>query len=165
MTDHHIPIELTQGYVAYVDPIDADLADFNWHVHIKDFNQYAMRRISTDSGRKWVHLHREVLMRILKRTLGDEERADPIDGNGLNCSRNNLRLAAPAQIQQSRINQHNNTSGYRGVYLERKSGKFIAQIGVNGTTKRIGQFDTPVAAYEAYCKSAVELYGEFARTK
>lgn len=48
--------------------------------------------------------------------------------------------------------------------LHKATGKFQAQIKLNGSNKYIGLFESISAAADAYDQAAVELFGEFART-
>jgi hypothetical protein len=56
----------------------------------------------------------------------------------------------------------NNRSGYRGVSLNSRSGKWHAQIKIHGKQTYIGRFDIPLDAARAYNAAAVEHFGEFA---
>jgi hypothetical protein len=61
----------------------------------------------------------------------------------------------------SGIHKHN-TSGYRGVSQNKKSGKWHAQIKIYGKQTYLGRFDTPEEAADIYDKAAKEHFGEFA---
>ena len=90
------------------------------------------------------------------------EQIDHIDGNRANNAIENLRPATNSQNQQNRAKQKTNTSGYKGVHWRKDAGKWQAQIAINGKRKHLGYFDTAEQAHEAYCKTAIELHGEFA---
>ena len=90
------------------------------------------------------------------------EQVDHIDGNRANNAIENLRPATPSQNQYNVKKQKNNTSGYKGVTWYKKTGKWKAQIGINGKKKNLGYFDCPKKAYEVYCQAANELHKEFA---
>lgn len=53
-----------------------------------------------------------------------------------------------------------NTSGYRGISLVKKTGKYHAQIQVNGTKIHIGFFDDIIDAAKAYDKKVRQLFGD-----
>ena len=93
--------------------------------------------------------------------LDDSVFIDHIDLNRLNNSKDNLRVCTKTQNRQNRTKQSNNTSGFKGVSYDKKRNKWQAGIGVNGKRIGLGRFDTPELAYEAYCKSAKEIQGEF----
>lgn len=88
---------------------------------------------------------------------------DHRDGNKLNNRWDNLRLANSSQNQCNRRKSKSNTSGFKGVYWNKRHRKWRAKIGVFGKQKYLGFFKTPEAAFEAYKSAALELHGEFAR--
>jgi len=47
----------------------------------------------------------------------------------------------------------NNSSGFRGVYKHKQSGKWAACMTINGKTKHLGVFNSPEEASEAYEKA------------
>jgi hypothetical protein len=89
---------------------------------------------------------------------------DHIDGNGLNNSFANLRLATKEQNAQNSAIRKTNTSGMKGAFFHKPSGCWLSAISVNGKRFYLGQFKTAEQAHDAYCKAAAELHGEFART-
>lgn len=54
-----------------------------------------------------------------------------------------------------------NSSGHTGVYLNRKSGKWQAQIGFKGKTYYLGSYASAEEAAEARRKAEERVYGEF----
>lgn len=158
-----IEVSLTQGYIAIIDRVDADLAELNWHAEIGKYGHvYAARMVTVNGKRKCILMHRV----ILERATGDlpsSVRCDHEDGNGLNNIRSNLRRSTAIQNGGNSKRSSRNTSGYKGVYYHARKCKWCSQINVNGKQKHIGMFDTPEQAHEAYQKKAIELYGEFAR--
>ena len=69
----------------------------------------------------------------------------------------NLRYITPSQQNQNTNLHPNNTSGYRGVFLDKSSGKWRSRIRVNNKKYSLGSYLTPEEAYAAYLK-AVPLY-------
>lgn len=49
--------------------------------------------------------------------------------------------------------QRNNTSGFRGVSFQKKTGKYRAQLMVNGKQNHLGEYDTPEQAFQAYTQA------------
>jgi hypothetical protein len=88
---------------------------------------------------------------------------DHRDGDGLNNRWANLRVATSAQNKRNSRRQCNNTSGFKGVSVNKCGDRFRAQIGVRGRNKHIGYFDTAEAAHAAYVAAAEKHFGEFAR--
>jgi hypothetical protein len=89
---------------------------------------------------------------------------DHINGNGLDNRRCNLRIATHGQNQMNRRKQlKKSTSKYKGVSLNKKDGKWFAEIDYNGIHYHIGSFIDEVDAAKAYDEKARELFGEFAR--
>lgn len=78
----------------------------------------------------------------------------------------NLRLASRAENAHNVARVSTNSTGYKGVAVfnnPRNRKKYRAQIRANGQRLFLGLFHTPEEAYEAYCKKARELHGEYAR--
>lgn len=64
----------------------------------------------------------------------------------------NLRSASRAENNQNRARQSNNTSGYAGVFLDKRCGKWRAKITVNRIDYDLGAFDDREAAAAAYAR-------------
>lgn len=90
---------------------------------------------------------------------------DHINGNPSDNRISNLRAATPAQNQANGRGRKNNTSGFRGVSWCRRSRKWVAHIRINGKQTRLGLFDNASNAGAVYEAKAIELYGEFAKTR
>lgn len=158
-----IEIPLTRGYIAIVDPCDSDLAAYKWFASHPA--PYAMRTTGGRDCRKVHLLHRVIMERVIGRNLQSNEQVDHIDNNPLNNSRSNLRVCTPSQNHHNIRRNTKNTSGYKGVSRKRRDGSWQTSITTNGKRIWLGAFDTPEAAYEAYCAAAREYHGEFARVK
>jgi len=89
-----------------------------------------------------------------------DTRLDHIDCNRLNNRPENLRSATDQQNAGNvlRLFQHN-TSGYRGVSLNQRSGKWHAQIKLFGKQTYLGRFDTPEEAAASYNEAARKHFG------
>lgn len=157
-----VEIPLTKGFTAIVDEIDADLTMQKWCSLVQPTgNVYAKCARGFKSKHKTILLHKVILERILGREMTKGERVDHKNGNTLDDTRSNLRLATHAQNMRNSKRRKNNSSGYKGVNFFR--GKWRAQIQHEKKNITIGMFDTPEQAHEAYCAKALELQGEFAR--
>lgn len=145
-------IPLTRSLVALVDDEDYEsLSAYKWHARKDGYRFYAAR----SHGGSTILMHRV----LLGAPAGMA--ADHLSGDGLDNRRANLRLATHAQNIHNRGANKNNTSGYKGVSLNR--GRWAAHINVNGKRKHLGSFSYPQEAHAAYCSAAEKLHGEFAR--
>ena len=88
---------------------------------------------------------------------------DHIDGNPSNNNIDNLRPATRVQQMRNMKVPVTNTTGYKGI--KKHKNKWTAQISINNKQKYLGIYDSPELAHTAYCNSAKELFGEFARLK
>lgn len=70
----------------------------------------------------------------------------------------NLRVATRSENMQNRQRYKNNASGFRGVFVCKKTGRWKSQITVNGKHAHLGLFDSPEAAHAAYCAAAAEVH-------
>ena len=70
----------------------------------------------------------------------------------------NLREATNAQNKQNLSMLKTNTSGYKGVSWYSPTGKWKAQIQVDGKNRSLGYFATPKEASEAYKRAKRELH-------
>lgn len=162
-----ITVGLTRGYVAFIDDEDADLATVKWRAHVDKECRgvYAVREVRDNlktNKRRTERLHRIILSRMLGRDLTNKEDTDHINTNPLDNRRENLRLATRSQNLQNTPKRRDNTSGYKGVYYHRQSGKWQATIQKNGRRYSLRYWDTPEEAYHAYMNAAKNLFGEFA---
>ena len=111
--------------------------------------------------RKRILMHRAIMEKILGHPLEDGQFVDHRDGNGLNNTRANLRVATRAQNKANSKKQSDNKSGYKGVCWKADRMKWHAQITVNRKVINLGYFDDPETAYQEYCKAAKIHFGEF----
>lgn len=73
----------------------------------------------------------------------------------------NLRAANQKINSANSTLSRKNTSGYRGVSRNSSSGKWHAQIKIDGKQTYLGRRDTPEEAYELYVKAARDHFGEY----
>jgi hypothetical protein len=142
-------IKLTKNQVALVDDEWFDyLNQWSWYAAKWRGNYYAVRRdpATTKGGKRpMVPMHRVI--------------AGAPDGNN---TRRNLRVCSPSKNQVNKPLDRRNKTGYKGVCQDKKTGEFIAQIGHNRTTIKLGKFADPIEAARAYDRKARELFGDFA---
>lgn len=76
----------------------------------------------------------------------------------------NLRLASMSENACNGVLRSTNTSGFRGVSLDKRKTKkkWLAQIVKDGKQHSLGYFLTKEEAYDAYREAAQRLHGAFA---
>lgn len=75
----------------------------------------------------------------------------------------NLREADQSLNSMNRKTRQNARSGFKGASWHSRSGKWRAQICLQGKNQILGEFATAEEAHQAYCLKARELFGEFFR--
>jgi hypothetical protein len=84
---------------------------------------------------------------------------DHINGNRSDNRLANLRAATERMnCENQRAAQPHSSSGLLGVSWCSFSGKWRAQIGVDGRSVKLGRFETPEEAHAAYVKAKRELH-------
>jgi hypothetical protein len=91
-----------------------------------------------------------------------KELIDHKNGNRTDNRFENLREATRQQNGRNGRRHKDNKCGYKGVRWHKAAQKWVAQIGVEGKRLHIGSFDKIEDAVDAYRKSAILHYGEFA---
>lgn len=146
-------IKLTKGKVAIVDNADYKwLNQWKWCAILTDRKTggYALRSRWDPSAKR----RGQVLMHRLIMGEPDGMLVDHINRNSLDNRRENLRITTYSGDRANRGMFKNNTSGYKGVSAEKKSGKWKMVV------RKV--FDTPEEAARAYDKCARVLFGEYA---
>ena len=93
------------------------------------------------------------------------ESVDHINGVRDDNKLSNLRKATKAENSRNMGLTRNNRSGFKGVWIDKKSQKYTSRITAKGIGEYLGLFDTAEQAHAAYCEAAKKYHGEFARTK
>lgn len=156
-------IELTRGYVALVDNVDyEELSQYKWLTLTNSHSDhiYAARH-NPNKRPSLLLMHRQIL------GLTDPKvHTDHVNGDGLDNRRSNIRACTPRENMQNQKISSINTSGFKGVDVNRmgKCNPWRASIRVNDKNIYIGVYSTPEMAARAYDEAAIEHFGKFART-
>ena len=128
------------------------LSQFNWFLVTKRL--YVARSCSE---RGLVYMHREIAG--FPKGLD----VDHKDGDHLNNVDGNLRKATRTQNNENKHKEREGKSSrFRGVALDWRSGKWVAQISHEKKNIRIGLFEIEEDAARARDGAAIALHGEFA---
>lgn len=95
-------------------------------------------------------------------TKANGQRIDHIDGNTLNNKKDNLRACSHSENIRNAGKKKNNTSGFKGVFAHKTSGRWFAQLKYNYKSIKLGYYDTKEEAARAYNAGAIKYYGAFA---
>jgi hypothetical protein len=139
------------------DEFYSDLINHKWNI-CKTKGKNYVRTTIYHPKKQDIYLHHLVLGGLIKGHT-----ALFIDGNSLNCQKENLNqipFHTKLHIRPNHIT--NKTSKYRGVYLNK--GKFISAIQMDGKLNYLGKFITEKEAAIKYDLKAIELYKQFAIT-
>jgi len=142
---------------ALVDDCDyQELNCFKWYAQKRGRKLYAKRNIRVNGKQKGIRMHCVIMGHMNGKEI------DHRTGNTLDNQRNNLRHCTHAENTRNTGIRKNNTSGYKGVYWNKKVRKWQAYIQHNGKKVHLGVFLCLIKAAKAYDKAAVKYYGEFA---
>jgi len=136
-----------------LSPQDQDLLQRNWTGLASKHITYA--KASIDG--KQVLLHRLVAERM---GLALDGVIDHINGDALDCRRENLQACTHQQNIMKQRHQATAKSPYKGVMQFRD--KWRSRITINGKTIHLGLFASAGQAAHAYNQKAKELFGNFA---
>lgn len=75
----------------------------------------------------------------------------------------NLREATRRENSRNQSITSKNTSGFKGVSFHKRTGKWRADIQLNGSQKSLGSFYSREEAFEVYKKASIENFGEFSK--
>lgn len=157
-------IPLSKGQIARVSPQDYEwLAELRWSALWNKYtkNYYAVHLVWIPEAQTTQTFYMQRMILGLER--GDKRQADHIDRNTLNNTRENLRIATQQQNAMNAKLRTDNTSGFKGVFYDKRRGRWFAAIRIDGRNKHLGRFSSPKEASERYNEVALSLYGHFFR--
>jgi hypothetical protein len=144
---------------AHISPEDYHLAAFKWTLVQRRGKTYACAKIA---GR-FKYLHRliaEQVYGLIPRGKIVDHYPDP---DGLNCQRTNLRLCTRSQNMGNSKAHADKAGKYKGVSLDKATGKYVAQICCNKKHIKIGRYKTAIEAARAYDEKARALFGIYSK--
>lgn len=103
-------------------------------------------------------MHRAIMGVTDSKTLVDHWK-----GNGLNNTRENIRVCTHSQNRMNTKSVKESSSRFKGVYWYCASKKWMSSIKIDGKCKYLGYFDNEEDAARTYNQFAKEYHGEFAR--
>lgn len=115
-----------------------------WHIRYNG-RAYRNHRLA------WLYVYGKFPVGIIDHI--NRDKSDNRIGNLRECSRSDNTNNCDKRVS--------NKSGFKGVSLDKNTGKYKAQITVNGKLKYLGLFSTPEEASMVYNSHAKEHHGKF----
>ena len=122
---------------------------------------YARINLYKNSQRKTHTIHRLVAETFCANPEGKKQ-VDHIDNHPENNHYSNLRWTTSSENLRNRQLTSRNTSGYRGIWTDNKTGKWVAEYRLNNKKKHLGSFHSKEEAGRAYDKAILEVDPEHA---
>ena len=143
-------IQLTKGKVAKVSDHWFDyLNQWKWHAVCSKKTWYAARNSDSRPKRTKILMHRVIA------GAPDGVEVDHWDCDGLNNTDDNLRLASQSQNNANRTKLATNSSGFKGVYFDKRIKKYVARILFSWKRHWLGHYRHPRSCRpRVRCKSA-----------
>jgi hypothetical protein len=110
--------------------------------------QYKAHRLA------WVYIYGNISDKIF---------IDHVNGKKDDNSITNLRLCSNAENQRNVGISTRNTSGFKGVHLDKSTGNWRVRPTLNGKAVHVGTYKNKLDAVAAYRKFCIENHGEFYR--
>ena len=156
-------VELS-GYSVIIDDEDYHyIKDYKYTVNesiLKLRGLYYFSRSLYCSGKRvTTSLHRDIMGCV----NGDTIIVDHINGNTLDCRKQNLRLCNRTENNRNAKIRKDNTSGYKGVCFDKRTSSWRVRISVDRKYIHIGRYKNIEDAYIAYCEASNKYHKEFGR--
>lgn len=112
-------------------------------------------------GNKHYPAHRIITM--MMTGFWPENEVDHVNGCRTDNSWSNLRAATRQQNAHNQKKPCDNTSGFKGVTKNKRTGKWQAALFTSGKSYYLGSYTNPEEASQAYNGAAALVFGEFMR--
>lgn len=129
-----------------------ELMKYNWYA---SGSAYVSGKFGSDE----ITLHRFIMK------AKSNEMVDHVNGDKFDNRDENLRIATRSQNMMNTAVPSNNKSGFKGVNLDKRSGRWRAYITINKKQISLGYFETFESAVEARTKANEMYQGDFAYGK
>lgn len=152
-------IKLSNGLVARVDKTDFEAVRcFPWFAVKQGNIWYAHANVTDCQGHRILKMHRMVAGALRGQAV------DHRNGDGLDNTKGNLRLATKSQNAANGAKHKDGKSKFKGVSFDKQTGKWRAQLFAQGKRVNIGRFVLEEDAARAYDGAAKQAFGDFSRT-
>ncbi len=108
------------------------------------------------------YIHRLVAQEFIDNNDATQTQIDHIDHNRQNNHVSNLRYVTVKQNSMNKSKREGLSSQYKGVYFDKRSKKWVANIVVDGKRKHLGYYDNEYEAGTSYNDAAEEHFGDYA---
>jgi hypothetical protein len=154
---------MKNGFEAIVDIDDFDrLSKLTWHMAKTTNSKIGYVTYTINNYDEIKRTCQSIRMHRLVMNVTDPKiQVDHINNNPLDNRKCNLRLCNAAQNARNTKFRSTNTTGYKGVFLQKRSGRYTSSIGVNKERYYLGIYNTPEQAALAYNEASRKYHGEY----
>jgi hypothetical protein len=149
--------ERGKGKFLLVD--DSDFSMFNFFSWSSDGHGYGQAHVPK-SGK---NCQETILAHHLILESAKDKVIDHINGDKLDCRRENLRLVTQSQNLTNSKKRKNAFSKYKGVSWYKRDKNWSAYFHIDYKKIHIGYFKSEIEAAEAYDLKAKQFFGQYAR--
>jgi len=139
---------------AIISKEDKDLvSEYSLYANIKSNTTY----VKAFKNGKSTQLHK-----IILENVDDNFVVDHIDNNGLNNTRENLRIVNRNVNSYNRKKKSNTSSKYIGVHFSKRQKKWISSIRANESKDILGSFNSELEAAKVYDIASLQIHKRYA---